>query len=197
MAATRSWALQVYHYLKAYAETFQLEQLVQFRTTVVRARPVAASQSAAASEAAARSVPDAAQPITNGNGGATQNGAGSANGGTTSGSSTAVGSSSIEPGQQRWQVTTAPAGLKGGQGGGAGGQSTHVFDALLVCNGHFSEPRLPDAAGASSLLHCSTAALACDCEQHSMACVKARCTPDVPMQSRHSIGATCIDSSWG
>lgn len=141
---------EVYHYLKAYAATFKLEQLVEFRTTVVRARPVAALQSAAAcGAAAARSVPDIAQPSSNGAASLTQNGGSSANGATANGFSAAVGSSSIEPDQQRWQVTTAPAGPPSSRGSEAGGQSTRVFDALLVCNGHFSEPRLPDAAGSA------------------------------------------------
>ena len=42
--------------------------------------------------------------------------------------------------QERWRVTIAPA-------AGGSGQSERTFDALVVCNGHFSEPRLPDAPG--------------------------------------------------
>lgn len=130
---------QVYNYLKAFAATFQLEQHVHFRTRVVRAVPVAASQSAAAS----------AQPIAGSDGGAAQNGG-----------SRGVGSCDIDPEDQRWQITTAPA-AAGRNAAGAGsqpaiadGQSIRIFDALLVCNGHFSEPRLPDAAGGRLVPYC-------------------------------------------
>lgn len=116
--------LQVYNYLKAFAAAFQLEQLVRFNTRVVQALPVADSATAS------------------GDGGSSI----SSNGVSDSGQHGTVGASSIDPQQQRWRLTTAPAhGSPGADG--PGGEAVRTFDALLVCNGHFSEPRLPDAPG--------------------------------------------------
>lgn len=116
----------MYGYLKAFSATFQLEQHVQFETRVVQAVPVAASKMPAPDQPA--------QP---------SDSTGRGNGSVHSGSN-GIGSCDIAPSEQRWQVTTTRA---GGGDSAAGYQTTRVFDALVVCNGHFSEPRLPDAAG--------------------------------------------------
>jgi hypothetical protein len=130
--------LQVYGYLKAYAAIFQLEQHVQFQTQVVRAVPVATLPSAVTGTPA--------QPSNGSSSGVSTSGAHATSKG-------AVGSCDIPPSEQRWQVTIAPA-HRGKSTAGAAtrpdtadNQITSVFDALVVCNGHFSEPRLPDAAG--------------------------------------------------
>jgi cation diffusion facilitator CzcD-associated flavoprotein CzcO len=46
----------------------------------------------------------------------------------------------------RWQLTSRRCGVAV-SGDEAVAAQEEVFDALVVCNGHFSEPRLPDIPG--------------------------------------------------
>lgn len=52
-------------------------------------------------------------------------------------------SSAAPPGWLRWEVTTAEV-------ASSSSSSTQVYDAVVVCNGHFSRPRFPDLPGAAS-----------------------------------------------
>ncbi len=97
---------------------------MRFNTRVVQALPVA--DSATASDDGGSSI--------------------SSNGVSGGGQHGTVGASSIDPQQQRWRLTTAPA-HSSPRADGPGGEAVRTFDALLVCNGHFSEPRLPDSPG--------------------------------------------------
>lgn len=57
-------------------------------------------------------------------------------------------SSSAPPDWLRWRVTTQPAadGHAAASSSGAGSISK-LFDAVVVCNGHYSRPRLPQLPG--------------------------------------------------
>ena len=53
-----------------------------------------------------------------------------------------------------WEVTTVPS-APGGGGGGGGAEGeeearTQHFDVVVVCNGHYSEPRTPELPGAAA-----------------------------------------------
>lgn len=61
-----------------------------------------------------------------------------ANGGSSS-------SSSAPPDWLRWQVTTQPA--ADGQAAASSSSTSELFDAVMVCNGHYSRPRLPQLPG--------------------------------------------------
>lgn len=110
----------MHRYLRAFVKTFGLEPLVRLNTKVVRALPWPPSAAEANGHASA-----ASDALT-----AAAAGDGKVPAATSSGGS----------GGERWRLTTAPA-------AGGGGEEEHQFDALLVCNGHFSEPRLPPSPG--------------------------------------------------
>jgi cation diffusion facilitator CzcD-associated flavoprotein CzcO len=126
---------EVQRYLEAFAEEFGLLQHVRFGTEVQRLQPVQAAAAAAA-------------------------GASGEAGGSSDASGSASSSGSAAPdGWLRWEVTTQPAqqGQQHQQGdspsaspgcsGTGASSSSQQYDAVVVCNGHYSRPRLPQLPG--------------------------------------------------
>jgi cation diffusion facilitator CzcD-associated flavoprotein CzcO len=128
---------EVQRYLEAFAEEFGLLQHVRFGTEVQRLQPVQAAGAAAAA------------------------GASAADGGSSDASGRSSGST-LPDGWLRWEVTTRPAqqaqqGQQQQQGGSpsaspggsgtAAGSSSQQYDAVVVCNGHYSRSRLPQLPG--------------------------------------------------
>ena len=126
---------QVLRYLEAFASAFDLGQVVQTRTEVLAVRPLPAADRDDVAVAG-----DVLSP---------------------GGSSGAGG--------LRWEVTTrglgSPAGAaaaaagpapgsSSGSGSSGGGEAaaarTSVYDAVVVCSGHFAEPRVPALPGQAS-----------------------------------------------
>ena len=127
--------LQVEAYLRAFAEAYDLERFVRCRTRVTRVEPLPANSSAASS------AHDEA---------ATATGAGSAvNGAAPAARGTAPAA------WHRWRVTSEPVLDNPGQSpvtvpapsDAAAGGDAEEFEAVVVCNGHYSEPRLPKDSG--------------------------------------------------
>ena len=62
-------------------------------------------------------------------------------------------SSDAHPARHQWRLTSEPlppatdASPAASADGASGGSTTELFDGLVVCNGHYSEPRLPPAKG--------------------------------------------------
>ena len=126
--------MQVEAYLKAFAEAHGLEHLVRCRTRVTRVEPLPADS--------------AASPA--------RNTAAIANGDEPSANSAAAAAGSAGPAAwHRWRVISepvpddpwlspvsvpAPPDM-------AGGGDAEEFGAVVVCNGHYSEPRLPMDSG--------------------------------------------------
>lgn len=134
-------------YLQAFADRFHLQELVHLSTEVVRAVPVQAStaahQQAGSVAASTQQQPHQQQP--------------------------AAPNPPVP--WQRWQVTwrglgacgihtnSSTAAVRAAAAGGAAcvadgpapasAEHTELFDALLVCNGHYTEPNVPDIPGAS------------------------------------------------
>lgn len=109
--------LQVLRYIEAFVKAFDLAPVVQTRTEVLAVRPLG---TAAAAPGGSKSS-------------STTNGGGGGSG---------------------WEVTVrgpGPAAVADGSSGSSGSSSeqtsTLVYDAVVVCNGHFSEPRVPEFEG--------------------------------------------------
>lgn len=158
----------MHSYLRAFAEAFSLGPLVRLHTRVVHVTPPPALATAALGPADRGTASGAPNGIPNGIANGTANGCsdtvdssgmgevagremtasadvvsgdggGGGNGGIGGGGGGSGDGSSVT---EQWKVTTAPA---------AGGcEEEHAFDAVLVCNGHFSEPRLPPSPGVNN-----------------------------------------------
>ena len=144
----------------AFAEAYGLERFVQCRTRVTRVEPLLAASSPGSAHGAAVSD-DGAGPATDGAAPAT-NGAGP----VANGSDSAAG--------RRWRVTSEPveddprlsAVTVIAAPDAARNSESEEFEAVVVCNGHYSEPRLPPDSGAPKAPGCCT-----------HACPKQLCSP--------------------
>jgi hypothetical protein len=131
--------LQVLRYLQAFAEHYHLQELIQFNCQVLTVQPAPAEPPPAAAAAVAAGAPDG---------------------------STAAGMP-----WQRWvvqwrQLPLTPVPPTAAAAAVAGVTHTEHFDAVLVCNGHYSEPQvpqLPGAAGWPGLLMHSHSYRSADC----------------------------------
>ena len=148
--------LQVLRFLQAFAGRYHLQQLVRFNARVVRATPLPAA-TATASAAASRIATAAA--------------------GAAGDAEAAAGGCAVQQQTRRWQVqwqelsvskpvhpsthasgaeaapehgklNTAAAGQAATSGAPQAELHSQVFDAVLVCNGHYTEPNLPQLPGA-------------------------------------------------
>jgi hypothetical protein len=148
--------MQVLRYLQAFAEHHHLQQLIRFSTHVLQAVPVRATAAAGSADVPGLHV---AVPTSQQHGQQQQQ--------------PSVQDSSAALPWQRWQVTwqehppqatagncaghiagsdaaeTPAAAAAAGVSATATPPHTELFDAVLVCNGHYTEPRLPDIPGAS------------------------------------------------
>lgn len=125
---------QVRAYLDAFADAFDLKRLVRFRTRVVEALPVLANASEPEHTSDARL-----------NQGLRESSDASMDLGSREGAA---------PACHRWQLTTQPISPAPDASSAAGltdemrsGGSKELFDGVVVCNGHYSEPRLPPSEG--------------------------------------------------
>ena len=134
--------LQVEAYLLAFAEAYGLERFVQCRTRVTRVEPLAAVIASGIAHGAT-SPGDGMQTATN-------SAAPAANG-----SGPAAG--------RRWRVTHEPVADESqlspvtvvAANGAANRSEAEDFEAVVVCNGHYSEPRLPPQSGLPGMsIHC-------------------------------------------
>lgn len=140
---------EVLLYLQAFADRFHLQELVRFSTEVVRAVPVS---STAAHQPSGTAATTQQQPHQQ------QQQADPPN---------------LPLPWQRWQVTWRELGAAGTQPNSSGSSAaastaaaggaayapdgpavvstehTELFDALLICNGHYTEPNVPDILGAA------------------------------------------------
>jgi hypothetical protein len=140
---------QVLLYLQALADRFHLQELVRFSTEVVRAEPV---DSTAAHQPNSAAASTQQQPHQQQQQAEPQN---------------------LPLPWQRWQVTWRELGAAGTQPNSSSSSAaasttaagsvacaagdpasvstehTELFDALLVCNGHYTEPNVPDIPGAA------------------------------------------------
>lgn len=141
--------LQVLRYLKAFADHYHLLELVRFNTFVMSVSPVASTASTAAAAAKpARHTSHAGHSAVS----------------RTDQQSAAQQSTSPDAPWTRWNVTWfGPTDLTGHgircpgpvppvmQGYAASSEDrvmqSEAFDAVLVCNGHYTEPHLPDIPG--------------------------------------------------
>jgi hypothetical protein len=161
--------LQVLRYLQAFAEHYHLHQLIRFSTHVLQAVPVGAT--AAAGSANAPGL-HAAAPASQQHGQTLQQQQQHQQQQQQQQPSAQESSAALP--WQRWQVTwqelppqataghcaghTADSDAAGTPAAAAAAADvsatatpphTELFDAVLVCNGHYTEPRLPDIPGAS------------------------------------------------
>ena len=111
---------EVRAYLEAYAEHFQLLSVVNLNTEVLSVAPVRLPGDASTS-------PDTATSPDSGS------------------SSLSHGSLLRGDGATAWKVTTAADGGATGEGNPV--QNTHRYDAVMICNGHYTVPRLPPVEG--------------------------------------------------
>jgi len=118
--------LQVLRYLQAFADHYQLHSLVRYSTRVVRATPTPKNKATAVQHWLVQW-----QDMT------------AACGDTSSSSSATEAAAAAGAG---CKVAT-PASNK--VGSAAPVLHTEEFDAVLVCNGHYSEPHLPAIPGAA------------------------------------------------
>lgn len=120
---------EVLRYLRAFAAFYGLEAYIRFNTRVVSVTP---------------------QPA----GGGSSGSCGQADGSSSS-------STALQPPPYKWRVVTAPSDtprlpscshVNGMDSAAQQGQGAtqHEFDAVVVANGHFSEPKLPDVRGMST-----------------------------------------------
>ena len=122
---------EVRAYLAAFADHYGLRDVVRLDTEVVSVRPVDA--------------------------------AGVGQGGTNDGGRASAAAAGIRTGEgadaagtdraawgPRWRVISAPAGA--GEGARAAGRDEReeIYDAVVVCNGHYSEPRVPTFPGSDA-----------------------------------------------
>ncbi|KAK9908844.1 hypothetical protein WJX75_003644 [Coccomyxa subellipsoidea] len=152
---TRSWGdtrrfcghAEVEAYLEAFAAAFDLEKHIRFNTSVLRV-----SHCERGGHPGARFGADSARQ--NGhldNGNASRSAPGAAmeghsmsnlpNGGEVAGENGTIDSEELP--WPRWQVTTVPNEEQGSVSTSGG----EVFDAVVVCNGHYSDPRRPEIPG--------------------------------------------------
>ncbi|KAG2443029.1 hypothetical protein HYH02_009444 [Chlamydomonas schloesseri] len=130
---------EVLGYLEAFADFYQLKPLVRYHTRVLAVEPVAAAEPASA--------------------------AGSS--GATTGSEADANKKEEEEEEVVWSVTSERLASNGrastsSAGGSADGdigrdsgslaQEREMYDAVVVCNGHYAEPRLPDPDQVRGLL---------------------------------------------
>lgn len=112
---------EVRRYLEAYADHFDLLSVVSLNTEVLSVVPVPLSDDASTS-------PDA---------------------GTSPDSShSCISHDSVFRGDRAvaWKVTTAAA-TAGTGGADSTAQHTQLYDAVMICNGHYTVPRLPPVEG--------------------------------------------------
>jgi hypothetical protein len=147
--------LQVLWYLKAFANHYHLLELVRFNTCVMSVAPVSSTASIAEASVAAKPAKH------------TSSAGNSAVSSTDQQSAAQQPSPSPDVPWTRWNVTwlgrTDPTGngiccpgpvpsVMPGPAAGARDtrvMQSEVFDAVLVCNGHYTEPHLPDIPGGS------------------------------------------------
>lgn len=103
-------------YLEAYAEHFDLQNVVNLGTEVLSVVPVPSSDSTSVSSLQG------------------------------SGSRTSLSSLSNTNGLVSWKVTSASADADGTNAAGVE-PSEQVYDAVMICNGHYTTPRLPPVEG--------------------------------------------------
>ena len=136
-------ARQVEAYLLAFAEAYGLERFVQCRTRVTRVEPLPAASTPGSASGGAVSV----NGLVSANNGAAP--AANGTGPVANGSSPAAG--------RRWRVTSEPTAdgprlspvTVVAAPDAAGRSETEDFEAVVVCNGHYSEPRLPPDSGSA------------------------------------------------
>ena len=127
--------LQVEAYLRAFAEAYDLEHLVRCRTRVLRVEPLAADSPHDVFVHEAPASADGRGPAANGAGSA-------ANGADPAACHRWRVTSEPVPDDPRLSAVTVPAPTDA-----AGGGDSEEFGAVVVCNGHYSEPRLPRNSG--------------------------------------------------
>ena len=128
-------ATQVEAYLQAFAEAYDLERLVRCRTRVTRVEPLTVDSAAASSAHGAAAVANGGGPANDG-AGSVASGAG-----PTARHQWRVVSEAVPDDPWLSPVTVPPPPDAAGSG------DTEEFGAVVVCNGHYSEPRLPRDSG--------------------------------------------------
>jgi len=132
---------QVEAYLLAFAEAYGLERFVQCRTRVTNVEPLPAASTPGTAPGGASSAngvgpaPSSAAPTANGTG--------------------PVANGSSPAARRRWRVTSEPTADDArlspvtviAAPDAARHRETEEFEAVVVCNGHYSEPRLPPDSG--------------------------------------------------
>lgn len=130
-------AVQVLRYLQLFAEHYHLLDLIRFNTRVLQAEPATNTPAdiAAATGIQPTDVPWQRWHVT---------------WQEDSKGSTADGSQNTKPDLSA-AVASAPSNLNCAESSpdGSGSMHTAVFDAVLVCNGHFTQPNLPSIPGAA------------------------------------------------